>query len=729
MLLKRLLALACAGAVAGGIGVVSAGTAVAGTAGPTTAAAAPAALTLVTGDRVMVTSAGGRTAYTPVGSSRGAAFHEIRRPDGDVDVIPATAVPFLGHGLDPSLFDVSALRTDGDTGRVPVRLSFAAGHAPTAPAGVTLTSVSGNTATGYLTSASAAEFGAALRRRAGPGPMPPGLTRMALAGAPEQAPATTSAPAPTHAPTQARYALSPVQLNVTDLAGAPAANALVTLVNTDSFARQRAEQVPVSDGVAKLQSPAGHYMLIAWFQDQDADGNTTATRQVVLDDLTVSSGRGVTAFDVSESAATEQIGVRTPKPATQTSLSDVVLRTDATGATMTFSSDVTGTTPLYVNPVDPTATGTLSNLVLWSGSSTAYGYDLAFTSGNGVPADETYQVAPGQLATVRNRLYRAPGYSSAGGAMTDTLTDPLYGMFATFRPATFGTELTDYFASTGEATWAEQVAAPDGVTFTSASSLYVAGHGYTEDWGRGPVAPTSTASWNGRVCAMCAAGGTVDFGLAAFGDSDPGHSGVFMFGLPASFHLTAYRDGTEIGETTQAQPLAVAGQPLTAAAYRAVYDVDADGSALGTTSHTDLTMRYTPDAPSAGASDCDGVSPTSPCQVLPMLGAHYDLAGLGLADTSTSSRQVLHLTVDHLTVSGAGSDSPITSAGVDVSYDGGSTWHHAALTGAAGDYLASWPNPSDRGGAMPSIRITAADAAGDTLSQTITHAYRIGSAQ
>ncbi|MEU5093073.1 hypothetical protein [Streptomyces sp. NPDC021356] len=746
MLLKRLLTLASAVAVVAVAGTASAVTAEAGTIGSTgtsgstgttesrttntgttktvpteTSTTAPAALTLVTGDRVMVTSVKGRITYTPVGGSRDAGFREIRRPDGDVEVIPATAVPFLGHGLDMSLFDVSALRAYSDTGRIPVRLSFAAGQKPIAPAGVTLTSVSGNTAVGYLTSKSATAFGTALRQRNATdatGPLPRGLISMTLAGASAQV------------PTSARYALSPVQLNITDLTGAPASNALVTLVNTDSFDRLWADQVPLSDGVARIQAPAGHYMLITSFQDEDAAGNTTATRQVVMDDLTVPSGTGgVTAFNVSEATASDRITVGTPRPATQNSLSDEVLRTDATGATMTFSADVSGTTPLYVNAVDTPATGTLSNMVVWSGSATDYGYDLAFVSKDKVPANESYQAKPAQLATVRNRLYKSPGYSSASGNMTAVLTDPGFGPSLTFRPATFGTVLTDYVLSTGEGTWSEEMTTPDHVTFTSPADQYVAGRAYTEDWGKGPVAPTSTAVWNGRACAMCTAGGTLNIGLESLGDSGPGHSGVLLFGMPASYHLTAYRDGTQIGETTSTPPLTITGQPLTPATYRAVADLDVGGSSLGTTSHTDLTMKYTPDAPSAGASDCDGGSGTVPCQVLPMLGAHYDLAGLDLSDTSTTPRQQLHLTVDHLVVNGAGSDSPVTAATVDVSYDGGKTWQQARLTGAAGDYVASWPNSPVHSGVLPAIRATAADAAGNTLSQTVTNAYRIGSAQ
>jgi len=60
---------------------------------------------------------------------------------------PAAAAPFLGRGLDRSLFDVSALVRNGDAARIPVNLSFSAGTTPAAPPGVTLTSTGGGTAT------------------------------------------------------------------------------------------------------------------------------------------------------------------------------------------------------------------------------------------------------------------------------------------------------------------------------------------------------------------------------------------------------------------------------------------------------------------------------------------------------------------------------------------------------------------------------------------------------
>ena len=47
------------------------------------------------------------------------------------------------------------------------------------------------------------------------------------------------------------------------------------------------------------------------------------------------------------------------------------------------------------------------------------------------------------------------------------------------------------------------------------------------------------------------------------------------------------------------------------------------------------------------------------------------------------------------------------------------------MTGSAGDYTATWPNPASARGTSPEIKVTAADAAGGSITQTITAAYTI----
>src|SRR5690348_16797580 len=63
--------------------------------------------------------------------------------------IPLIALPYLGHGLAPSLFDTGSLLRAETPGRLPVTVTYQE-KAPSLP-GVTITRASGGTARGYLT--------------------------------------------------------------------------------------------------------------------------------------------------------------------------------------------------------------------------------------------------------------------------------------------------------------------------------------------------------------------------------------------------------------------------------------------------------------------------------------------------------------------------------------------------------------------------------------------------
>jgi hypothetical protein len=82
-------------------------------------------------------------------------------------MVPAEALPYVGRQRYTSLFDVTALarpdREWGGSARIPVSLTFATGTTLATPPGITVTSVSGQSAEGYLTPGDGAAFAAALR--------------------------------------------------------------------------------------------------------------------------------------------------------------------------------------------------------------------------------------------------------------------------------------------------------------------------------------------------------------------------------------------------------------------------------------------------------------------------------------------------------------------------------------------------------------------------------------
>ena len=155
--------------------------------------------------------------------------------------IPVAAVPFLGRGLDPSLFNVGGLlrRERGD--RVPVRVAYR-GHQPALP-GVTLTRAGGGVATGYLTESSARVFGAALARQFaadrfrgsyGRDGMFSGGVSVSLAGT---APARGRQAFSLVRVTRSRIVMHTLTVTGTDLAGGPDTGGFVMVVNVDDSRR------------------------------------------------------------------------------------------------------------------------------------------------------------------------------------------------------------------------------------------------------------------------------------------------------------------------------------------------------------------------------------------------------------------------------------------------------------------------------------------------------------
>src|SRR5215472_8579219 len=67
--------------------------------------------------------------------------------------------------------------------------------------------------------------------------------------------------------------------------------------------------------------------------------------------------------------------------------------------------------------------------------------------------------------------------------------------------------------------------------------------------------------------------------------------------------------------------------------------------------------------------------------------------------------------------------APATGASVSVSFDAGKTWHRARAAGHGGSYAAVSTAPP---GALVTLRTSAADGPGGTVTETIASAYRTG---
>lgn len=176
-------------------------------------------------------------------------------PDGRQEEIPVDALPYLGRNLDLSLFDLGALQRAETAGRLPVRIGYAE-RLPALP-GVTVTRTWAGGAAGYLTTAGARRFGAALARQFsadeptasyGAGGLFADGVRISLPGA--RGPARTPV-----APRRPRFRLRTLTMTASDLLGRPDSGGSVFVFNADDPARFESSGV-FSHGMARFSVPA-----------------------------------------------------------------------------------------------------------------------------------------------------------------------------------------------------------------------------------------------------------------------------------------------------------------------------------------------------------------------------------------------------------------------------------------------------------------------------------------
>src|SRR6185437_7956280 len=123
--------------------------------------------------------------------------------------------------------------------------------------------------------------------------------------------------------------------------------------------------------------------------------------------------------------------------------------------------------------------------------------------------------------------------------------------------------------------------------------------------------------------------------------------------------------------------------------------------------------------------ECLSVSPS--CRVEPLLALDYSISHLSERGLTSPGRQLIDLAVGHLPLAKA---AKIVKAAVQVSYDGGHSWHKAQVSLVApvsgssglGRFRAAFTAPA---GAWVTLRTQAQDAAGSAITETITDAYRV----
>lgn len=701
--------------VLGAVAAVVAGLAPAAQADPVSSPDSMHTVTLVTGDRVVVRDVGGRQTATVAprpGSSNDFVNQQV---DGDLYVVPVTALPYLGISLDRSLFDVSALIRDGVTDQVPVQVD---GTAP-------------GVRDGKVTAESGAAFGAALAAQAGrdaknhfatPGPLfgTAASVRLAAPGAKQ--------------PAHPNFPMHTVRVLTVD--GSAPADASLGVMNTDDG--RNFNGFPYSNGgEARVSVPSGNYGLVAWFPTIDSTGRVTSVR-VVVRDFVVSGDQTVT---IDAAKATAQITVSTPKPSTLTSQTLEYYRVAAGMGSQGYSYGL-GNGTAFVAPSAPSPVGTFHfNVQTHSdspaGTASPYSYDLKIDSAGALSSNQHYKVTADQLATLKESYHSDKPGRQEGLARIIFLPYEFIG-FGSFAPLTAPTQRTEYVLGGSDLTYDDALLADYGTGGGFASDSfrqYAAKTTVPISWLRGPLAPglnaprSSTTAW---FCNACRRDDTMRVTVVPVLDSDghPMYLDSPTTGTVSTSHFQLLSGGKALIDDKDITGGEVA-VPAAAADYKIVYDQTrtAPWFHQSTVSHSEWTFASAHSGaqtvPDNWVCDQDTGKATD-CSALSLVTASYQL-DVGMDGTAPAGPDQVVVTFGHAPGS---QNLPFAKASVQVSFDGGATWTPTFLADLGGGrYRSQWTNPASTTGGDVALRVGATDVAGNSLTQSVTAAFSVPGAQ
>ncbi len=704
--------------------------------------------------------------------------------------VPAAALPYLGHGLDPELFepaDLAAAAAGAPAGDLPVTLSYL-GARPALP-GVTITSTAAGRATGYLTAAGAKKFGAALLRQfeadhandsygtdglfaddlsislAG-SVGSAGITLARAADRPAGATAGASTAAPND-PTAPQYVMHTLTVHGTNLKGKPDTGDEIFVVSADNanrmgagFTIYTASENEFYHGIAKYSVPDGRYWGFAVFYDGDlAKNKVTAFREPILTQFTVS---GNTSASISERSATSELRLTTPRRSVTSEISFLYDRTGAHGpATGTGVITGIGGIPAYFSTASKRPSiGKVATyaqaIALADNSNTApYVYNLVFENLSGKVPTLHYVVKPASLATVTARFYADapdvgsefavgvwPGQPSAAEVdVAHTIAIPQQRT----EYLTAGSPRVDWYVSFYQTGNLDSGETDTGRTFSPGEVTSLDLNNYALH-----TAPNSndlpSASTSPMLVSASRAGDTLTLDMSPFDDNTPGYNGngyVTMFdgkSVPTTGSYVLDQNGTMLasGTVTESEFGPTGGDfykqvKLAPGADTISFTLNASrtGKLYTLSTATQTTWTWHSAAATRGKVPagwaCDWSESTEKfsgrtCTPQPLMTLEYDVANMNLTGTVPAGPQTVTVTVGHMALTPA---SKVTCLTAQVSFDGGTTWQPATVTGSGDTYKLAFTAPAS---GYVTTRVTAADAAGGQISEMITSAYATGPA-
>jgi hypothetical protein len=543
----------------------------------------------------------------------------------------------------------------------------------------------------------------------------------------------------------------------TGTGGRPAGSQdVVFLFNADNSAKFDNPGTSIgtfAHGTATFHVPPGNYWAVGDFYNNLPKEKSYDEYLDVLPQFAVS---GDTTVRLSAAAATSKVQATVPRHVVAQSTVFQLVRSAATGPPVGitwYEGDGGPKSPepsLWISPTSASPTvGTLATDTSEQLGTQAfpadsqYEYGVAYHSDGTIPA-QGHVVSQSSLATVHLRLYSDIG---TWGDLSELAQFPVdYNVCPLPAVLFWGVHdplpQTFYLTASPRVSWTTAYIQTGPAKGMSGGQFgqperYWAGQQQTQGFGAYPLHPVPNARVQNipglapTQVSAARAGNTLRLAVTAFSDSVPGHFGQ---GTDAPVKVAASYQIDQNGKKIASGRVPHFFGPVAATAKLSPspsvtrFSLNTSQSTaigpLSTATHTVWTWRSAP-KPGAtvpsGWTCLPGGAVSRACAVQPMMTLRYGVAGMNLSGATNAGQQVVRVQVGHLQLARA---AKVTSAQVSVSFDGGKTWHPAQMTGSGSSYDAVFNAPA---GARVTLRTSASDGAGGSVTETIRNAYEVAS--
>ncbi|MFF0264317.1 S8 family serine peptidase [Kribbella sp. NPDC004536] len=328
-----------------------------------------------------------------------------------------------------------------------------------------------------------------------------------------------------------------------------------------------------------------------------------------------------------------------------------------------------------------------------------YLYDLVQHHDGAVPRDPGYRPTAGELARIDESFRNITG-GEALDIRFDLSADLTWAVGATSTPVAAQGVHTVFVTAAPGVKWLSMASVSD-LSEQGSSLSYRPGSVTRETWFDGIQRPRLLSD-NALFTPPSRVGDIMSvFTLPGFADSGPHQGTVYDGGV--SVTSAFYQGDTLLGE---GQDFVSVDVPPEALPYRLVVDTKRDLPNRPYSPSTHTEWGFT-------SSTADYAN----LETLPLLQLDYSIA----TDLSGRAKRHSDLTVTPSHLPGAVGTGKVTAATLELSYDDGATWRPVTLQRLG----ATWRAKLDAPRGYVSMRVTAHDDAGNSVSQTIQRAFGI----